>query len=51
MHALHQPGVIQFGEVAADGVFGDCEVLTQLGRHNFAVTFEEQEDFLPAQGW
>jgi len=50
MHALHQPGVVQLGEVAANGVFGNGEVLAQLGGHDLAVAFEDQEDFLPAQG-
>jgi hypothetical protein len=25
-------------------------MLAQLGRHDLAVTFEDQKDFLPAQG-
>jgi hypothetical protein len=49
VNPLHKAGAIQLGEVAADGVFGKSEVLAQLGGHDFAVAFEEQEDFLPAQ--
>jgi hypothetical protein len=49
VHALHQPGAVQFRKIPANSVFGNCEMLAQLGRHDLAVTFENQEDFLPPQ--
>lgn len=50
MHALHQSGVVQFGKVAADGVFGHRKMLAQLGGHDLAVALKQQKDFLPTQG-
>ncbi|MNI35563.1 hypothetical protein D3C73_895890 [compost metagenome] len=48
VHPLHQAGAGQFRQIAADGVFGHREMLAQLRRHDLAVAFEDQQDFLPA---
>ncbi|MCY1409404.1 hypothetical protein D9M71_247540 [compost metagenome] len=51
VYPLHQADTGQFRQIPADGVFGHREMLAQLRGHDLAVSFEDQQDFLPAYGW